>query len=402
MEEELGDWVAIDAVKEAQEDTDGNYAAAAAGNVTADYRSYGEAGNPAVSGITQGLMRLAAEVRAKGRRFLVRDPEVPQGSEHVQQHNGDGFETMVVEEDVDSNDCGDEKSSANARGDALFPFLQFQVDQMSPSDHYFLKETEQGIGGGKSWTKTVQKEWKILENNLPDTIYVRAFEDRMDLLRVAMVGAVGTPYQDGLFFFDLQLPPTYPTAPPPVHYHSFGLNLNSNIEESGTICVSLLDTFEGEGVELWSPEMSTILQVVVSIQGLVLTAQPFYNESENEKYLGTPEAARNEIVHAEDTCLVTLRTMLNVLRRPPVGFEQLVRRQFRRRGRFVLRACEAYLRKASPVGTLDEEANTTEVSRERTCSAGFRLSLNRLMSRLIEAFTRIGADGCDQFDKFNV
>jgi hypothetical protein len=55
-----------------------------------------------------------------------------------------------------------------------------------------------------------------------DTIYVRAFEDRMDLLRVAMVGAAGTPYHDGLFFFDMQLPPSYPAVPPLVHYHSFG------------------------------------------------------------------------------------------------------------------------------------------------------------------------------------
>ena len=48
----------------------------------------------------------------------------------------------------------------------------------------------------------------------------------MDLLRAAMVGAAGTPYQDGLFFFDLQLPPSYPAAPPQVCYRSFGLCVN--------------------------------------------------------------------------------------------------------------------------------------------------------------------------------
>ncbi|TVU17595.1 hypothetical protein EJB05_33639, partial [Eragrostis curvula] len=388
IEEGMGDWVTIDAVKDVQ-DTDENHATATAGNVTADSRgnghdaadvSGGKARTPVVSSVAQGLMRLESV---------------------AQQSNGDGSETIVIEEEVDNSVCA-EKSSANARGDALLHFPQFDVVEQSPPDHYFLKETEQGIGGGKNWIKTVQKEWKILENNLPDTIYVRAFEDRMDLLRVAMVGAVGTPYQDGLFFFDLQLPPTYPAVPPQVHYRSFGLKLNPNLDESGTVCLSLFDTFDGEGVELWSPEMSTILQVVVSIQGLVLTAQPFYNESANEKYLGTPDGARNEVVYAEDTCLVTLRTMLNVLRRPPAGFEELVRSHFRRRGRFVLRTCEAYLGKACPVGTLDEEANATEVSSGRTCSAGFRLSLNRFMPRLVEVFTGIGADGCDEFDKFLV
>lgn len=65
----------------------------------------------------------------------------------------------------------------------------------------------------------------------------------------------------------LQLPPTYPAVPPQVHYRSFGLKLNPNLDESGTVCLSLLDTFDGEGVELWSPEISSVLQVVVSRAG---------------------------------------------------------------------------------------------------------------------------------------
>jgi ubiquitin-conjugating enzyme E2 O len=36
----------------------------------------------------------------------------------------------------------------------------------------------------------------------------------MDLLRAVIVGASGTPYQDGLFFFDFYLPPEYPQVPP--------------------------------------------------------------------------------------------------------------------------------------------------------------------------------------------
>lgn len=36
----------------------------------------------------------------------------------------------------------------------------------------------------------------------------------MDLLRAVIVGAYGTPYQDGLFVFDFHLPPEYPDVPP--------------------------------------------------------------------------------------------------------------------------------------------------------------------------------------------
>ena len=104
-----------------------------------------------------------------------------------------------------------------------------------------------------------------------DTIYVRAFEDRMDLLRAVIVGPSGTPYKDGLFFFDLQLPLSYPAAPPQVYYHSFGLRLNPYLYASGTVCLSLLNTFGGDGTKVWSPVTSALLQVLVSIQGLVLS-----------------------------------------------------------------------------------------------------------------------------------
>ncbi|KAK9906964.1 hypothetical protein M0R45_002578 [Rubus argutus] len=57
----------------------------------------------------------------------------------------------------------------------------------------------------RGWMKKVQQEWSILEKDLPEKIYVRAFEERMDLLRAAIVGAPGTPYHDGLFFFDIYL-----------------------------------------------------------------------------------------------------------------------------------------------------------------------------------------------------
>ncbi|GJM94911.1 hypothetical protein PR202_ga11595 [Eleusine coracana subsp. coracana] len=202
-------------------------------------------------------------------------------------------------------------------GDESPLFPQFDVVPQSPADHSYIHETNQGVVGGNKWIKRVQKEWKILENSLPDTIYVRAFEDRMDLLRVAMVGATGTPYQDGLFFFDLHLPSSYLAVPPLVEYHSFGLSLNLNIGASGSVCLSLLDTFDGTSRDA--------------------------------------KGARNEIIYAEDACLLTLRSMLYVLRWPPAGFEELVRDHFRRRGKFVILACQAYLHKACTVGTLDAE-----------------------------------------------
>jgi ubiquitin-protein ligase len=56
----------------------------------------------------------------------------------------------------------------------------------------------------------------ILQSSLPDTIWVRVYEDRMDLLRAVMIGPEGTPYHDNLFVFDFHFGAQYPAEPPMV------------------------------------------------------------------------------------------------------------------------------------------------------------------------------------------
>ncbi|XP_047044153.1 probable ubiquitin-conjugating enzyme E2 23 [Lolium rigidum] len=319
---------------------------------------------------------------------------------HDDTNNGDAIHATAAasatSDDDDDDSAAKGRSIADATGDEdQFRFPHFDVTQ-SPPDHHYIDNLDQGSNGGKKWVKAVHKEWKILENNLPDTIYIRAFEDRMDLVRAVMVGASGTPYQDGLFFFDMHLPPSYPAVPPLVYYHSFGLQLNPNLYGSGTVCLSLLNTFGGEGSEVWLPTTSTLLQVVVSIQGLILNDKPFFNEAGYEALVGRPEGLRNALPYTENAYLLTLRSMLHLLRRPPQGFEELVQDHFHRRGRFVLRACEAYLR-GCIVGTIDGDARATEGSKEegRRCSAGLRLALANVVPRLLTALAEIGAEGCD-------
>lgn len=46
-------------------------------------------------------------------------------------------------------------------------------------------------------------------------------------MRAAIVGASGTPYHDGLFFFDICFPPEYPNEPPvSFRMYFFGFSVN--------------------------------------------------------------------------------------------------------------------------------------------------------------------------------
>ncbi|GJN39482.1 hypothetical protein PR202_gb28604 [Eleusine coracana subsp. coracana] len=164
----------------------------------------------------------------------------------------------------------------------------------------------------------------------------------------------------------------------------------------------LLNTFGGDGTELWSPESSTLLQVLVSIQGLVLTAQPYYNKAGYAIQAVTPVGHRNELPYSKNAYLLTLQTMLHLLCRPPSGFKDLVRDHFRCCGRYVLRACQAYLEGGCLVGRLDAEENATEASLEHPCSMGFCLALANTVPRITEALIDIGAQGCDQFNGLRV
>lgn len=60
-------------------------------------------------------------------------------------------------------------------------------------------------------------------------------------------GPSRTPYEDGLFFFDVQLPSDYPNSPPVFFYISYCTDrLNPNLYEDGKVCVSLLGTWTGK------------------------------------------------------------------------------------------------------------------------------------------------------------
>ncbi|XP_077246663.1 putative ubiquitin-conjugating enzyme E2 23 [Tasmannia lanceolata] len=314
------------------------------------------------------------------------------------EFNSQEFVTLPTDSEVNSLENIDtlmsgELDSRRMRAcyeDVPYSFKRFDIAK-DPRDHYYLCGNGQAIVGGRKWVKKVQQEWNILENNLPDGIYVRVYEDRMDLLRGVIVGAYGTPYHDGLFFFDFHLPTEYPQVPPSVYYHSGGLRLNPNLYEDGKVCLSLLNTWTGKRSEVWNPSSSNILQVLVSLQGLVLNSKPYFNEPGYDKQVGTAEGEKNSLSYSENTFLLNCKSMLYLLRRPPKHFEELVKQHFRRRGCYIIKACEAYMN-GCLVGSLTKDACRSDKSGENSNSVGFKLMLDKLMLKLLSVLCEAGIE----------
>lgn len=93
--------------------------------------------------------------------------------------------------------------------------------------------------------------------------------------------------------------------------------MNPNLYVDGKICLSLLNTWTGKGSEVWDPSFSSVLQVLVSLQGLVLNDKPYFNEAGYEKHIGTVEGEKNASPYNENAYLTNLKSMLYLLRRPP-------------------------------------------------------------------------------------
>ncbi|XP_057966443.1 probable ubiquitin-conjugating enzyme E2 23 isoform X2 [Malania oleifera] len=312
---------------------------------------------------------------------------------------GEGQEHRLVTEAsklLDESLCNlspKEPDASLCSEDSPSSFKRFDTAK-DPLDHYFLGANGQN-NNGRKWLKKIQQDWTILQNNLPDGIYVRVYEDRMDLLRAVIIGAYGTPYQDGLFFFDFHLPPEYPDVPPSAYYHSGGWRINPNLYEEGKVCLSLLNTWTGRGNEVWDSSSSSILQVLVSLQGLVLNSKPYFNEAGYDKQIGTAEGEKNSLSYNENTFLLNCKTMMYLMRKKPKDFEELVKEHFRRRGYYILKACDAYM-KGYLIGSLTKDASTSDKSNSNATSVGFKLMLAKIVPKLFAALNEVGAD-CDEF-----
>ncbi|XP_009590213.1 putative ubiquitin-conjugating enzyme E2 38 isoform X1 [Nicotiana tabacum] len=295
---------------------------------------------------------------------------------------------------VESSSHGKEEATEEEAMKKYQSFKHFDVvDDFS--DHHYSSLGFQGQQPPKAWSKKVQDEWKILENDLPDTIYVRVYESRMDLLRAVIIGPEGTPYHDGLFVFDVLFPQNYPDVPPMVYYYSGGLRLNPNLYDCGKVCLSLLNTWTGKGNERWLPKTSTMLQVLVSIQALILNSRPFFNEPGYEASYPGPDGERRSKAYNEDVFVLSLKTMTYTLRRPPKHFEDLVIGHFRCYAVDILSACKAYV-EGAPVGSVVKGKVQGNATEDRS-SPIFRESVSRMMNGLISLFTKNGAKDCDRF-----
>jgi baculoviral IAP repeat-containing protein 6 len=206
-------------------------------------------------------------------------------------------------------------------------------------------------------TRRLAAEHADLSHSLPVTpsssVFVLTHAERMDCLQVAIVGPEDTPYSGGVFLFDVYFPPMYPKVPMLVNLQTTGngtVRFNPNLYNCGKVCLSILGTWAGSEGEMWNENTSTLLQVLISIQSLILCPQPFFNEPGFEREMGTPVGEAHNKRYNETIREATVRwAMLEALRHPVAGFERIVRSHFFLRKQFIIDLVDTWLEEASTV-----------------------------------------------------
>jgi len=203
------------------------------------------------------------------------------------------------------------------------------LDTPVPADQYYSHATSASLSGAR--LRRTQKEHKILRTSLPAGVFVRTWESRLDLLRVMLLGPLDTPYQYAPFVIDMYLDGTFPDSPPRAFFHSWTDGsgpVNPNLYEDGKICLSLLGTWPGDDKnETWS-NGSTILQIIVSILGLVLVKDPYYNEAGYDARMGTVEAKIPAALYAERTYFKTRGFIQHALVKGVAGLDDELRQLY--------------------------------------------------------------------------
>ncbi|TFY83061.1 hypothetical protein EWM64_g951 [Hericium alpestre] len=206
----------------------------------------------------------------------------------------------------------------------------------------------------------IAKELAVLTTNLPiawhSSIFLRVDETRVDIIKALIIGPEDTPYQNGCFLFDIFLGHAYNQAPPSVKYmttHGGKYRFNPNLYADGKVCLSLLGTWSGPG---WSAGRSTLLQVLVSIQSMILCEEPYLNEPGWANSAGTPQSAacayfRLSISTPSDFLsdsanirrMVLKAAMLGNLKNPPEPFGDIIRTHFRLKARCINEQLDKWL-----------------------------------------------------------
>ncbi|TKS85133.1 Baculoviral IAP repeat-containing protein 6 [Collichthys lucidus] len=194
--------------------------------------------------------------------------------------------------------------------------LQFDTFEMVSEDedgkvmfkvnYHYMSQVKNGSDtNSAARSRRLAQEAVTLSTSLPlsssSSVFVRCDEERLDIMKVLITGPADTPYANGCFEFDVYFPQDYPNSPPLV-----------NLETTG-----------GHSVR-FNPNLYNDGKVLVSVQSLILVAEPYFNEPGYERSRGTPSGTQSSREYDGNIRQASVKwAMLEQMRNPSPCFKEV-------------------------------------------------------------------------------
>jgi len=227
-------------------------------------------------------------------------------------------------------------------------------------DNYYFKNIvlSEDVSMMRGCYKRMSSEIATLMESqvISDSAIVLIYVDRVkpNCIRYILSGPTDTPYARGLFMFDSYCGQQYPTISPEFHFlNTGGFRFNPNLYSEGKVCLSLLGTYIGPEPyesEKWNPRMSTLHQVIISIQSQILIDQPYFNEPGYEKDKGTQRGNNASREYNESVQYATIKVgMVDIIENANKypQFKNAIYAYFYLQKENIVVQCEEWIRKCN-------------------------------------------------------
>ncbi|KAL7987482.1 hypothetical protein Chor_006401 [Crotalus horridus] len=191
--------------------------------------------------------------------------------------------------------------------------------------HYISQVKNATDANSAARARRLAQEAVTLSTSLPlsssSSVFVRCDEERLDIMKVLITGPADTPYANGCFEFDVYFPQDYPNSPPLV-----------NLETTG-----------GHSVR-FNPNLYNDGKVLVSVQSLILVAEPYFNEPGYERSRGTPSGTQSSREYDGNIRQATVKwAMLEQIRNPSPCFKEVIHKHFYLKRIEIMAQCEEWI-----------------------------------------------------------
>lgn len=226
------------------------------------------------------------------------------------------------------------------------------------SDYSSLFKSENSANWKKCQKRLASELASFMQiNQLPidfdSSIFVSVDDDNPMIIRALITGPVDTPYDSGCLIFDIYTPADYPNKAPSFWFMNHGGNrFNPNLYESGKVCLSILGTYAGPRPtqsEQWNPAVSTLLQVLISIQAQILIDEPYFNEPGHESTINTDDGKKRSKDYNSNIRLYTMKSTVRDLLKNTKSypqFEDVIREHFKIKKDYILKTYQKWVDEA--------------------------------------------------------